>query len=824
MNRRIYLIICLLSAFWLFSSPLLHAETRIIDWQSDKARYAPGETVHISLDLSADAAEKNPVEIRMDVFDLDRRIDTACITSRVPHAGTTHAALTWRTPTNDYHGYLLKFNVLVDGRSADEKTGAVDVSSDWARFPRFGYLCHFDDISPEKMASNLAWLSRYHLNGLQFYDWQDKHHRPLAGTPDAPAEQWQSVNNGCVLKKTIEGYLAEAHRRNIAAMSYGLINGAYDEPWADGVKREWSLFKKTDGSEPDYHPLEGHWETPRIVLLDPSNPGWRDYCFAGIADMFRVYPFDGWYADQVGYRGQVFNDQGQSVPLEKTYAPFLVAARKKLGCRLMMNGVIEYGETEIARCPAVDALYVEVWPNVTAERSYQDLQEIIERGRTASGQRRNMIIAGYMNYAKARHDPGTAFNAPGVLMADAVIAASGGNHLELGEGGRMLCHEFFPIQNLTLEAPLANQLRAGYDFAVAYQNWLRDVDVRPAFCKVQSGTVALSPDDRPGSAWYFVRRRGDFDVLHLINLIAQQDNDWRDDDGVHPEPVELHKVRLEYFPAGDVRRVLWASPDYRGGSVQELPFTNGVRRGESFISFQVPHLKYWDMVWIERATTQNKSFATGYSTISVAGTFNQWNLTADPMTLVDDYQWAFDTVLEDEPNIEFKFIANGQWKDNWGEKDQPGNSLPLTAMTERDGKNIRIQSAGRLTCRILFNERTGEYRVMPVYNHFWLGNVSGNLSAEPGQTSTCFRVNAESWPPGAAMDAQIVYSLDQGETWRKSSMCYAGRQGNNDGWQALMGPLPAKDQLRYFVQAKNPWGILRWDDNQGKDYNDGRKP
>ena len=59
-------------------------------------------------------------------------------------------------------------------------TIAVDVSSDWSRFPRYGFLSTFTEMSAEACDDVISGLSRMHINGVQFQDWHWKHHWPLA--------------------------------------------------------------------------------------------------------------------------------------------------------------------------------------------------------------------------------------------------------------------------------------------------------------------------------------------------------------------------------------------------------------------------------------------------------------------------------------------------------------------------------------------------------------------------------------------------------------------------------------------------------------------
>lgn len=60
-------------------------------------------------------------------------------------------------------------------------------------------------------------------------------------------------------------------------------------------------------------------------------------------------------------------------------------------------------------------------------------------------------------------------NTPGVLLTDAVIAALGGSHLEMGD--HMLTREYFPAAPLSMSDALKTAIVRYYDFQTAYQNF-----------------------------------------------------------------------------------------------------------------------------------------------------------------------------------------------------------------------------------------------------------------------------------------------------------------------------------------------------------------
>lgn len=106
------------------------------------------------------------------------------------------------------------------------------------------------------------------------------------------------------------------------------------------------------------------------------------------------------------------------------------------------------------------------------------------------------------------------------------------------------------------------------------------------------------------------------------------------------------------------------------------------------------------------------SFIKDYTSMSVAGTFNNWNPAAQNMTLIGDNTWSGTFVLSGQ--VQFKFAGNGSWGANWGENDQPGTSIPLNGYAEGNGGNISLNNLASATYRITMHERTRAYSVVLV--------------------------------------------------------------------------------------------------------------
>lgn len=84
-------------------------------------------------------------------------------------------------------------------------TIAVDVSSDPARFPRYGFVADFSqEKTAEKTQEEMEYLNRHHINWVQFQDWHNKHHWPLGGTRTQLDEVYMDIANREVYTSSVK--------------------------------------------------------------------------------------------------------------------------------------------------------------------------------------------------------------------------------------------------------------------------------------------------------------------------------------------------------------------------------------------------------------------------------------------------------------------------------------------------------------------------------------------------------------------------------------------------------------------------------------------
>lgn len=550
---------------------------------TDKACYQPGEQVTLTSDIAI------PVQAKV------RYRHHAQVISEQAVSGSEW---TWTPPATDYSGYLADvYRTKDDGTEVILGTIAIDVSSDWKRFPRYGFVATFDASKRTAgvIEKEMAFLNRCHINGVQFQDWHNKHHWPLGGTRNKLDDVYKDIANRDIYTDVVKRYLEVQHAYGMKSMFYNLCFGALDDAKADGVKEEWYIYKGQGRVDKDSHDLPDSWKSD-IYLLDPSNTEWQAYLAERNDEVYANLDFDGYQIDQLGYRGDRFDYNGTAVNLPKGYASFIHAMKQRHPAKsLVMNAVGSYGSAQIAGTGEVDFLYNELWGD---EAKFEDLRTIILANDQYSNHAMRTVFAAYMNYDKAGNSTGE-FNTPGVLLTDAVMFALGGSHLELGD--HMLCREYFPSAALQMSEELKSAIVCYYDFLTAYQNLLRDKDTSAEMdveltCTDSSRNLSINAWPPKKSALTAYGKQVDSkQVIHLLNFLRADELSWRDLKGTMPAPRLQTKVPLKLSVKNSVKKIWVASPDVHAGAVQEVAFeqSNGV------VNFTLPYLKYWTMIVVE---------------------------------------------------------------------------------------------------------------------------------------------------------------------------------------------------------------------------------
>lgn len=543
--------------------------------RTDRAVYSPGQTVQFSLDT--------PIQGHVTI----RYTHLGEIIKEEPFTGESWS---WSPPTDDFKGYLVYLYRTDDPEQSPIYSVAVDVSSDWTKFPRYGFVSGYGNMTEEAVERQVEDLSRFHINAVQFYDWLHDHHKPLAGAPANPADSWPDLIGRTNYRATVAGYIEAMHNRGMKTMFYNLMFGALSNAASDGVREDWYLFKDPNRQQKDSHVLSAPFRSS-IYLTNPANVEWQDYLIQRHRDVYNVFDFDGFHIDQLGNRGTVYDYDGQEVQLDEAYASFIQAMVDAFpGKYHVMNAVTQYGQESSIAKSGVDVLYTEVWDPY---QSFDDLAGILHDNSRYSGYQKNSVLAAYVNYGRSSQ---TGFvNEPGVLLANAVIFANGGAHLEIGE--HYLANEYFPNNNLQLKGTTKDKLIGYYDFMVAYQNLLRDGGdtVAPQLTSRSPAVQVSNGSAIQGRVTAYGRKFEDKDVIHLVNFSNASTMAWNDTDGTQREPTKLTDISVSMPVSKPVRRVWMASPDIGAGAPQTL----STQQQDTDLTVSLPSLNYWDMIVVE---------------------------------------------------------------------------------------------------------------------------------------------------------------------------------------------------------------------------------
>lgn len=589
--NKILRCFCALALLVLFAGARSAKGDETMVCRTEKSMYAPGETATVCLEgLPAEATA-----LRARLYSLER-----CVWDwQLPASKRFPLSL----PDADGRGYALEIEALDEEQNVlTSAFTAVDVSSSWTKFPRYGYVW---DFTPSADAESKAdEMARYHLNGVQFYDWQYRHHRPLADDLSG----WRDWSGRWISGDTVRAYLRAAHDRGMACMAYNMIYAANETYLTDGsgVQADWRLVR-ANGADFTCDMDAKLGPVGVLQYFNLLNPDWQSYIFAQENRVFEAFDFDGWHGDTIGENGPMrtadggplgYDADGKPIYLVKDgYTAFLNAAKAAIGDKYLAFNPVGAQGIENVNVSAVDVLYTEFWPwdrnaNGRLYDDYYTLHRAILGACEQSGGK-SLIVAAYVNY----RNPKAAFNPATVRMLDCVVFASGGSRIELGNGGNMLSDEYFPADGKKrMDDGLRSAVGRLYDFLVVYENLLRDGQ-RPVSRTVRLENLPVSTDGRSDTVWCFAKADSSTEIYHFLNLTGTDDG-WRDEEQTKKPPIAHENVKTRLYTDYPVREVWLASPDGESPLPLPLEFQTGRDANGAYAEFTQPALEYWNLIFL----------------------------------------------------------------------------------------------------------------------------------------------------------------------------------------------------------------------------------
>lgn len=573
----------------------------------DKARYYPEDKAVVSIDLTGLEIEPAVFKGVLTIVHLGKKV------SRIEkHRNKLEKSMKfkWLTPKINYRGYLLNIKLFdKEGRVLANENSALDVSSDWTKFPRYGYLTNFSsEVDTNKIIEEMNY---WQLNSIEYYDWKFLHHQLLP--PDRTME-WEDWAGRKIDGNIVKSYIENAREHNMVSMSYNMIYAGTNNYADYGIKEEWGLWYAFDnraeirkGDRFTFHMGDSPSNQSELYFFDISNAEWQKYIIDKNMDAILEMGFDGWHGDTVGEWGEMWTtktmgNSEQTVLVKDSYKDFLNTAKKRMGQEyyLSFNPVGAQGIEQV-NASNVDVLYAEIWPwDKNKEgfqyNTYMSLKRVIDQARKESGGK-SLIVPAYMEYTRAAKVEHEAFNMSAVLLTDATVYAAGGSRIEIGDGQHMLSNEYFPKKNLYMNEEHKERQKQLQDFIVAYENLLRD-GLEDNKKVIVMKDYEVSSDGKANTIWAYSKENEEFETVQLINLLEVSCPDWRAAEGIKEKPLEIKDITIKYYTNENYKDAFVTSPDpyYRLES-KSLSFEYKDDETGIFLEITVPSLEYWDMIY-----------------------------------------------------------------------------------------------------------------------------------------------------------------------------------------------------------------------------------
>ncbi len=539
-----------------------------------KSFFKPGEAVKVTVGLAAEqlaaGGTGQPAVLVASFRSLNQQL--AEVRQEISLApGPQSVELSWLPPAAAPHGYGLDLSLEAGGQTLATASSAFDVLESWTQAPRYGFLSDFFPGRTDA-GETMADLTGYHVNGLQFYDWMYRHDQFLTDQ-----EPYTDLFGRVLSIQTVKSLIDAAHQRNIAAMPYTAVYGASLDFFQ--AHPEWDMYN-ADGTPHVF--IEG-----KMGYMDMRpDSGWTKHLLGQFADILARTAFDGIHLDQYGDPKVAFDAQGNLYNLAQPMADMINATHavvdkaRPQGGTVVFNAVGNWPIETVA--PArEDIVYIEVWSPYTY---FTNLHQLIAQAQTL-GKNKPVVLAAYI-------DPSQEANA---RLMDAIIFASGGGHIALGEKDGYLADPYFPKYK-TLSPELSTALKRYIEFTIRYEDVFGPAarEATPAWMnRITVAGKKGSPSMLYNMVYPLVRENGSFTAINLVNMLGLSHGEWNQ--AVEP-PTLLGASSVEVSGVSrTVKQVYFATPDGADIGLRPLAFS----QQDGILRLELPELNYWDMILIE---------------------------------------------------------------------------------------------------------------------------------------------------------------------------------------------------------------------------------
>ncbi|MBS1021888.1 dextranase [Gluconobacter cerinus] len=611
---------------------------------TDLSHYAAGSTSQIAVTLKNTTGATFTGTLSASVTGRGVSVGSpsvASVTGLANGATTTLTLQIANTPNVNWQGYFVDIVAAdANGHQMDREATGIDVSSDWWTYPRqcwfVGAFTDWGGWSPSKIygtpEADIKSLNAYKCNHLQVYNLLYRWHQPWINQ-----DSWINGDGMNVSVPLLKRSIAAAKRLGMGTLFYTPIYSANKgiapnfQNDGTGVNLAWAVFTNNCGATNSCTVADAWNFSTNIAIMNTQNPGWQKYWAQQAMLAKRALGFDGFFGDTYGsIQLALWDINGNRMNNDKMYSSFITSVTNQATMPMVINPAGSYMEQDLVQSGRELYHFDERWNNSS---DIANFGTFLTKARQVWGWANrtpnnigldwdmgmNKTLGASSSCTINGGSTGCTFNTPGVLYQEAAILSTGAHHAwivdgQMGpsDGARFISNDDYPISNML--SPKADMVQGEYDyqnFGVAYEKLLRlNISASTAAAPSITSGATGSTTAAAGSVWMFQNHRSGFDILHLLNyqqMSTASFNDVNDNaaNAAAPTTTGALQLKMYYTSGGTLGDLYTASPDVNHGAPVKLSYATGSDSSGSYITFTLPSLKFWDMVWLENGVASS---------------------------------------------------------------------------------------------------------------------------------------------------------------------------------------------------------------------------
>lgn len=606
---------------------------------TDKSYYQQNDVAQVDVKLKNNTGSNFSGNVTATIYGRGIQIGSLINTSvsNLPQNSSTDAILNIPVRQNaDHQGYYIKIDVKDSSNNIiDTQSTAIDESPDWWVYPRqcwfVGAFTDWGGWNPSSIygtpETDIKSLNAFKCNNLQMYNLLYRWHLPMPTSNDETYVNGDGLNVSVDMERHA---ISTAKKYKMGTLMYmpiysankGIVPNFQND--GSGVDLSWAVFTNNCGATNSCKISDAWNFSTNIAIMNTQNNNWQYYWAEQTKKWQKQLGFDAMFGDTYGTIDiPLWDINGNRMDNSKMYSSFITAVENQTNIPMVINPAGTYMEQDLVQSGYELYHFTERWNNSSDIGNFGNfLDKSRQVWNWANRKPYNIGLDWDMGMNKTLGSSSTCnynggntvcnFNLPGVLYQEATMLATGAHHAWIvdgqmvdGNGARFISNDDYPIGNML--TPTSQMIQAEYDyqnFGVAYEKILR-MNIEPSTVSnpsITSGATG-STTASAGSVWLIQNHRSGMDILSLLNyqqMSSDSFNDVNDNAANAAEPTTTGELTIKmYYTSGSIGNLYMASPDINHGISTQITYTSGSDTNGNFITFTLPSLKYWDLVWLE---------------------------------------------------------------------------------------------------------------------------------------------------------------------------------------------------------------------------------